>query len=192
MEYPFTNFIMGRHEHKGVLRQGKNIVLNVVTKSGFTVETIANFEILYNVLARHRRNANEFVVATTDKGSKLWHLAFKRNFSVLEIPKNVGGRYSVFSAAGLFPLGLAGVDIRELLKGASFANRLCFSQKSPAAQAASWAFLNYRKGRTVYDHFFFASDLEGIGKWCRQLVAESLGKEAIKYQGGCMELGCPL
>ena len=160
-----------------VLRQGKNIVLNVVTKSGFTVETIANFEILYNVLARHRRNANEFVVATTDKGSKLWHLAFKRNFSVLEIPKNVGGRYSVFSAAGLFPLGLAGVDIRELLKGASFANRLCFSQKSPAAQAASWAFLNYRKGRTVYDHFFFASDLEGIGKWCRQLVAESLGKE---------------
>src|SRR3990172_93136 len=106
-------------EMQNVLRQGQQILLNVISKSGSTTETVANFEVLLNVLKRHRKDAGKYVVATTDKDSPLWKLAVKNGFSVLEIPKKVGGRYSVFSAVGLFPLGMLGIDLKELLNGAA-------------------------------------------------------------------------
>lgn len=59
-------------EVQDVLRSGGQIIINVISKSGATLESVANFEVLLNVLRRHRKNASDFVVATTDKGSALW------------------------------------------------------------------------------------------------------------------------
>ncbi|MBI4146724.1 hypothetical protein HY489_05300 [Candidatus Woesearchaeota archaeon] len=163
-----------------VLRQGRQVLLNVVSKSGETTETVANFEVLYNVLRHHRKDAERYVVATTDKDSALWHLALQKDFSLLEIPKLVGGRYSVFSAVGLFPLGLLGVDLRQLLAGAAWMREQCLSSNTkinPAALAAAAVYDSMQKGMNVYDLFFFSEELESLGKWCRQLIAESLGKE---------------
>jgi glucose-6-phosphate isomerase len=170
-------------EMQNVLRQGHQVLLNVISKSGSTTETIANFEILLNVLRRHRRDAEKYVIATTDKDSPLWKLAVKNRFAVLEIPKKVGGRYSVFSAVGLFPLGMLGVDIKELLKGAEVMKRQCLAlnaKKNPAAIGASLLYNHSKAGRNIYDHFLFSTDLESLGKWYRQLLAESTGKRKTR------------
>ncbi|RJQ22440.1 hypothetical protein C4580_00080 [Candidatus Woesearchaeota archaeon] len=164
-------------EMQDVLRSGRQVIVNVISKSGGTLETIANFEVLLNVLRRHRKNAHEFVMVTTDKGSKLWELAIRNRYSLLEIPKNVGGRYSVFTAVGLFPLGLAGVDIRELVGGARDMLAQCLEERGPAAEGAAVLYEQYNSGRTIHDFFVFAKDLEALGKWYRQLLAESTGKE---------------
>ncbi len=167
-------------EMQQVLRQGQQIVLNVISKSGSTTETIANFEILLNVLKRHRKDAQKYVVVTTDKNSKLWNLGIKSGFSLLEIPRKVGGRYSVFSPVGLFPLGMLGINLKELLSGAAEMRKQCISlnvKNNPAAIGASLIYLHNKTGRNIYDHFIFATDLESMGKWYRQLLAESVGKE---------------
>jgi len=160
-------------EMQNTLRQGSQVLLNVISKSGTTTETIVNFEILYNVLKRHRKDADEYVVATTDKNSKVWDLAIKKAWSVLEIPKNVGGRYSVFSPVGLFPLAMLNLNIRDLIKGAREMKSLCLSDKSPAAIGATEL---YDSKKPIYDLFMFSSDFESLGKWYRQLLAESCGK----------------
>jgi len=170
-------------EMQNVLRSGGQVLINVISKSGSTLETIANFEVLLNVLRRHRRNAEDFVVVTTDKGSALWDFALHKRYSLLEIPKSVGGRYSVFTPVGLFPLGMLGVDIAELVGGAKDALAKSLSlkvEKNPAALAAAALFLHAKAKRDIHDTFVFAKNLEGVGKWYRQLLAESVGKEFDK------------
>ncbi len=163
-----------------VLKNNGNILLNVVSKSGSTTETIANFEILVSLLQEYKEKPEDFVVVTTDHGSKLWHLARKKGYDVLKIPKKVGGRYSVFSAVGLFPLAMIGVDITALLEGAKMMRSRCLTENiehNPAALAAATSFLHYSHDKNIHDLFLFSDDLESVGKWYRQLFAESLGKE---------------
>jgi len=160
------------------LDQGKNILVNVVSKSGTTTETVVNFELFYELLRKKRPNIyQDLIVVTTGEGSKLWRLGVEEGFSSLNIPKKVGGRYSVFSAVGLFPLGLIGIDIEKLLDGAGNMVDLCTQEKNPASLSAAIIFAQYQKGRAIHDSFFFCKQLSGVGHWYRQLVGESLGKE---------------
>jgi glucose-6-phosphate isomerase len=107
------------------LINGEKVIINGVSKTGGTTETIANFEVLINVLKKHCENYEKYVVVTTDKDSKFYNFAHEQGFNVLEIPKKVGGRYSVFSPVGLFPLGLLGVNIDKLLEGARLIRDKC-------------------------------------------------------------------
>jgi glucose-6-phosphate isomerase len=168
---------------KPVLERDGNIVLNLVSKSGTTTETVANSEILIALLKKYKENYGKYVNITTDKGSKLWDLALKEGFNVLEIPKKVGGRYSVFSPVGLFPLGLLGINTAQLLRGARSMRDACIDmniEENPAALSAVIQYLHYKGGRNISDLFLFSNDLESLGKWYRQLMAESLGKEFNK------------
>jgi glucose-6-phosphate isomerase len=168
---------------KPVLERDGNIVLNLVSKSGTTTETVANSEILIALLKKYKENYGKYVNITTDKGSKLWDLALKEGFNVLEIPKKVGGRYSVFSPVGLFPLGLLGINTAQLLHGARSMRDACIDmniEENPAALSAVIQYLHYKGGRNISDLFLFSNDLESLGKWYRQLMAESLGKEFNK------------
>ncbi len=162
-----------------ILKKGENVIVNVISKSGTTTETIANFEIILDILVKYRKDYQKYVVATTDKESKLYNLAFEKGFDVLEVPDVVGGRYSVFSPVGLFPLGILGVDIGRLLKGAfDMAYGRCLKfESNPAAISAVFHYINYKKGVNISDMFLFSNDLESLGKWNRQLMAESLGKK---------------
>ena len=108
---------------KPVLERGDNIVLNVISKSGATTETIANAEVLIDLLRRHKKDYKNCITVTSDKDSELWNIAVKEGIKVIEIPKKVGGRYSVFSPVGLFPLGLLGLDIEQLLDGAKYMSK---------------------------------------------------------------------
>ncbi|MFC1686060.1 hypothetical protein ACFLZZ_03505 [Nanoarchaeota archaeon] len=155
--------------------KGKKVLLNIVSKSGTTTETSENFKALLSLVKNPKQ-----VIATTDRGSELWKLAKQKGYTPLEIPKYVGGRYSVFSLVGLFPLGMLGINLDKLLKGAEDMNKKCFSENltaNPAALGASILYLNHKKGKNIHDTFLFSNDLESAGKWYRQLLAESIGKK---------------
>jgi glucose-6-phosphate isomerase len=162
------------------LETGNNIIINVISKSGTTTETIANFEIFLEILKSHRPyNYHDFIVATTDESSALWKLAEQQEFIRLAIPKNVGGRYSVFSAVGLFPLCFLDIDIEDLCAGAQ-SGLLMSTQgqlsNNPAAISAALIDTHYKRGNIIHDTFLFSVALGSIGAWYRQLSAESVGK----------------
>lgn len=166
------------------LATGNNVLINVVTKSGTTTETVANFHVILELLKKYRpSDYAELVVATTDKDSPLWDFAQRELFTCLEIPKNVGGRYSVFSPVGLFPLVMTGVSIEELCAGARSMVTRCLNadmQNNPAMMSALIQYYHYQRGVSINDLFLFSVDLEAMGKWYRQLMAESIGKEFDK------------
>lgn len=162
------------------IKSSDELLINVISKSGGTTETIANAEIIIKAAREKFTDINSRVVVTSDEGSKLWNKAEELGFARLPIPKTVGGRFSVFSAVGLFPLACIGVDIAKLRSGAlrvrqqSLAKEL---EENPALASAVILFLHSQNGKNINDNFFFNQELESIGKWYRQLMGESIGKE---------------
>jgi glucose-6-phosphate isomerase len=157
------------------------ICVNVISKSGTTTETIALFEVLYTLLKKKFSSIDERIVVTTDEGSPLHQVAEEAGFAVLLLPKNVGGRYSVFSAVGLFPLALTGVNIANLVEGAKTMRERCLTENDRGNPAIASAVLQYwlyaKKDIRISNSFFFHPELEMIGKWYRQLMGESIGKK---------------
>ena len=163
------------------IASAEEVAVNVISKSGSTTESIANVEIVMNLLRGRFNNAGERLVVTTDTDSLLWNSAKERGIRTLPIPALVGGRFSVLSSVGLFPLSLIGYDIEGLRNGAryvleDFVLRGSVEQNLSLTAAAT-LFNAKEKGRIINDNFFFNPELESIGKWHRQLMAESLGKE---------------
>ena len=166
---------------------GNNVILNVISKSGTTTETIVNFALFLDLLKQYKpKNYQEYIVVTTDKDSKLYKVAQEERFSLLEIPKNVGGRYSVLSAVGLFPLELLGIDTESLCVGARDMRDSCLNPDNPerdseahniAMISASVLFEHYKNKINIHDIFVFSPNFFALGQWYRQLVGESLGKQ---------------
>ena len=158
------------------VKDPEEIVINAISKSGRTTETVVNLEIIASGIPF----AKDRLIITTDYNSDLWQAARDLNLDCLPIPNKVGGRFSVFSSVGLFPLACAGVDLSELLKGAMEARKVCLNKsvfKNPSALSAIILFENYVKGKLINDSFFFHPELESLGKWYRQLMGESIGKD---------------
>lgn len=157
------------------------ILITLISKSGTTTETIANADILIEPLRKRFGVAfAERIVAITDDGSKLHQVAQANHIDTLFVPAKVGGRYSVFSPIGLFPLGVAGVDIDALVAGAKTL-RDTFLQAEDTLDNKSLVLatiqhLRQEQGQTIHNSFFFNPELEMVGKWYRQLTGESLGK----------------
>lgn len=158
------------------IKDPKEMIINAVSKSGKTTETVVNLDII----ASNVPFAKERLVITTDYNSDLWKTARDMDIDCLPIPGKVGGRFSVFSSVGLFPLACLGLDVSDLLRGAMEARKGCLVKnpmKNPAAVSAMIIFLNYVKGKLINDQFFFHPELESLGKWYRQLMGESIGKD---------------
>ena len=165
-----------------ILIKNEKILLAVISKSGSTTETIANFEIFLDVLKKYcPHDYHHYIVAITDRDSALWHLAHDSGFDRLAIPSQVGGRYSIFSPVGLFPLVCAGIDGAQLLTGARDMVDACIDHninKNPAARVAAILAYHFKNKITIHDLFIFDVALESLGKWYRQLLAESIGKKS--------------
>ncbi len=162
----------------------KRTVVNVISKSGSTAETIAQFLFVYSLLQGRlgAAKAREIFVLTTDpKNGLLRRLAETEGFPSLSVPPNVGGRFSVFSAVGLFPAAMAGIDIEDLLAGARFMDQRL--QTAPISQnlayrlAACYYLAFSRQGRSIQVLMPYAASLTGVADWFCQLWAESLGKK---------------
>lgn len=158
--------------------QKDELVIVVGSKSGATTETIMNASAILPALEAKFGSLADRVVCVTDEGSPLWRTAEEHGFYVLPIPKMVGGRFSVFSPVGVFPLLCAGVDVKAMLRGAQAVVHECVegAAVSQAYRAAEDIMLWYEKGAHIFDLFLFHPELESFGKWYRQLFAESLGK----------------
>lgn len=158
------------HLVEKVLAQGAHILCNIVSKSGTTLETIANATFFIELIKKyHPDNYHEQIVITTDEGSALYQHAQQEDYTILTIPHNVGGRYSALSAVGLFPLAFLGVSIEKLHEGAR-------NLTENASASASILYNFYRQGINIHDTFLFSPKFYYLGAWYRQLMAESLGK----------------
>jgi len=155
-----------------------------ITKSGSTVETIAQtlwvrqrLRALYSVDEARRR-----LIAVTDpQDGFLRELATQEGFTSFSVPPNVGGRYSVFTPVGLLPAALAGIDIKRIMKGMSWAVSTLRSadptENSALAVAGALAHLSTHDGRAVLATVPYRNCLESCARWFAQLWAESLGKD---------------
>jgi glucose-6-phosphate isomerase len=157
---------------------GHDIILNVVSKSGTTLETIANFYLFTELLKKYKGHTyHNYVVVTTDRDSPLWQVAQQQQFACLEIPHHIGGRYSVLSAVGLFPFALLGIDIDALHEGArAITPSLLATHQNDAALTATFLAYHYIQGLAMHNTFLFSVDMASMGAWYRQLLGESIGK----------------
>lgn len=164
-----------------LMKQGKNVLVNVVTKSGVTTETVVNGTIFIDLIKKYYGvEYTKHLVVTTDYDSQLWNIAQQEKWPLLGIPKKVGGRFSVLSAVGLFPLALMNIDIDQLCAGASVMTQQCLStdlELNNAVQSAAIIYHLYKEGYVIHNFFPFSVYFQGLGMWYRQLMAESLGKE---------------
>lgn len=146
----------------------------VISKSGTTIETISIFKYLMSITKIDKSN----LLIITEDDSKLNTFAKKNEINSFDIPKNVGGRFSVLSNVGLIPLYLAGFNIDELLKGARKTSDSFFEKKRLYKHLIKKA-RTYYEFKDVYNInaiFSYSQLLEGFNKWYIQLWGESLGK----------------
>jgi len=156
---------------------------NVISKSGHTAETLAQFLWIYRLLQSRlgEAKARERLVITTDPDQgPLRRLAVREHLASLAVPPNVGGRFSVLSAVGLLPAVLAGIEVEELLAGARFMDQRLQGadpDHNPAYRLAALFYLfATAKSRPLLVFMPYASTLAGMAAWFCQLWAESLGK----------------
>ncbi len=149
----------------------------IISKSGNTIETISLFKYLRSLIEINRSNCT----IISEQKSKLSEFANDNNIKTFDLAQNVGGRFSVFSAVGLVPLAMVGVDIDNLLNGAKRVSDSFFQQGEyyqPIIEKAR--FLVENKHRfNINAIFSYSSSLESFNKWYVQLWAESLGKVNI-------------
>ena len=160
----------------------KEVVLNVISKSGTTTETSVAFRIFEHFMEeKYGTGAKERIYATTDKArGTLKALADVKGYETFVIPDDIGGRYSVFTAVGLLPLALANVDIEALMKGSLDAyNELNTDDlsKNPAYQYAVARRILDNMGYKVEYFVTYHLQLTMIAEWWKQLFGESEGKD---------------
>ena len=161
----------------------KDIVLNVISKSGTTTETSISFRIFKELVESKysKEEAKERIIATTDKTrGTLKALADEMGYETFVIPDDIGGRYSVFTAVGLLPLALAGIDPDEVLKGSLKAYEDLSDpdlDNNIAYQYAVARRILDKKGYSAEMFVTYELQLASIGEWWKQLFGESEGKD---------------
>lgn len=158
--------------------RGEKAVLLIASKSGNTTETMANFAKVFSFFQEIEVDWKERSFVTTTHGSTLDKIATTNEIEVIYTPDKLVDRYSVFGIGSIFALALAGIDTRSLAKGAQEANSYILTNNSPIVQMAIWIYNLSLKGLTIHNTFIFSGKLETFGRWQRQLMAESLGKNS--------------
>ena len=161
----------------------KKFAINVISKSGTTTETSIAFRLLKNLLEEKvgKEEARKSIFAVTDKArGALKTLCNQEGYSTYVLPDDIGGRYSVLTPVGLFPLAAAGVDVKAMLEGAQEArkefnnadlkNNMCYRY------AISRDYM-YRHNHPVEMYVTYEPQMSQISEWLKQLFGESEGKE---------------
>ena len=156
-------------------------VVHVVSRSGTTAETLANFLVVREAMERAGVDWTERTLVTTGPDGNLRNLADHHDLPALDVPAGVPGRFSALSTVALPVAALAGADIDALLAGArAEANRLVGSLfESPAYAYGAACYALERRGAGVNAIMPYAESLEYFAEWFAQLWAESLGKDAV-------------
>ena len=160
----------------------KKTIVNVISKSGETAETAAQFILVRDLLqSKLGKKYKENILATTDPaGGTLRKICDEEGYRTLEVPEGVGGRFTVLSAVGLFSAGMCGIDVDALLDGARDMDKRLKGDDVNSNAAAMIAAIHYllnEKGKTISVMMPYSTSLYSCADWFRQLWAESLGKQ---------------
>lgn len=165
------------------LCEGKDICVNVISKSGTTTEPAIAFRVFRDLVnSRYsKEEAAKRIFCTTDasKGT-LKALADKEGYETFVVPDDVGGRFSVLTAVGLLPIAVAGIDIDDLMLGARNAqNELCATdiEQNPCLKYAAVRNCFYNKGKKMECFVSYEPNMTMFNEWLKQLFGESEGKD---------------
>ncbi|MGN0537388.1 MAG: glucose-6-phosphate isomerase [Acutalibacteraceae bacterium] len=162
--------------------EGKNVSINMISKSGTTTEPAIAFRVFRELLEKKygKEGAKSRIYCTTDKAKgTLKQLADKEGYETFVVPDDVGGRYSVLTAVGLLPIAVAGADIDALMGGAAKAREeLCDTdlEKNDCYKYAAIRNILYRKGKAIELLVSYEPSFTMMNEWWKQLFGESEGK----------------
>lgn len=163
--------------------EDKDFAINVISKSGTTTETSIAFRIFKEMCEKKygKDGARERIVATTDKAKgALKTLATEEGYTTFVIPDDVGGRYSVLTPVGLFPIAMAGIDVDEMMKGAKDAMdkyNVSDLEKNDAYRYGVARQILHKAGYPAEMFVTYELQLSMVAEWWKQLYGESEGKE---------------
>ena len=157
--------------------------VNVISKSGTTTEPAVAFRFFKALMEKKygKEEAAKRIYATTDKArGALKSLADAEGYETFVVPDDVGGRYSVLTAVGLLPIAVAGIDLDEVMRGASDMMETC--RKADFAANPAWQYATartdlYRKGKKIEILAGYEPRFRFFSEWWKQLYGESEGKE---------------
>lgn len=165
------------------LCEGRDIAVNIISKSGTTTEPALAFRVLRDLLEKKygREGARQRIFATTDKArGTLKELSDREGYQTFVIPDDVGGRYSVLTAVGLLPIAVSGADITRLMEGAAAAREAYMTfdiEKNDVDRYAAYRNILYRKGRQIELLASYEPAFAMMNEWWKQLYGESEGKD---------------
>lgn len=165
------------------LLEGKDVSINVISKSGTTTEPAIAFRIFRDYLEKRygKEEARKRIVATTDRAKgALKQLANEEGYETFVIPDDIGGRYSVLTAVGLLPIAVAGIPIESIIQGAAEAQEAYQNpdlKENPSYQYAAVRQVLYRKGKNIELLVNYLPSLQMFAEWWKQLYGESEGKD---------------
>jgi glucose-6-phosphate isomerase len=161
----------------------RTTLFNVVSKSGSTAETMAQYLVIEGILrdlVGPDRLAAHLLFTTDAEHGALRRIAGTSGVPSLSVPSAVGGRFSVLSAVGLLPAAVVGVDVEGLLSGAAQVEARCRTERlseNPAGLLATLLHAHHEElGRSIHVFMPYVDRLRTLGLWFQQLWAESLGK----------------
>ena len=164
------------------LCEGKDISINMISKSGTTTEPAIAFRVFRELLEKKygKDGAKERIFCTTDKAKgTLKQLADREGYETFVVPDNVGGRYSVLTAVGLLPIAVAGCDIDALMAGAGKAQEALANPDLNTNDCYKYAAIRnilYRKGKSTEILVSYEPAFTMMSEWYKQLFGESEGK----------------
>ncbi len=163
--------------------EGRNVSVNVISKSGTTTEPAIAFRVFKSLLIDKygEEGAKEHIFVTTDKcRGTLKEFSDAAGYETFVVPDDVGGRYSVLTAVGLLPIAVAGIDIDEMMLGAQEAKARFSSDnilENEALQYAIYRNALLRKGKNTEILVGYEPYMLMLNEWCKQLYGESEGKD---------------
>ncbi len=163
--------------------EGKDICINVISKSGTTTEPAVAFRVFRELLEKKYgvEGARERIFATTDRAKgTLKSFSDKMGYETFVVPDDVGGRYSVLTAVGLLPIAVAGIDIDKMIQGAADARALYTTAPFAEDDCFKYAALRnllYRNGKNVEILVGYEPFQQMLNEWWKQLYGESEGKD---------------
>ena len=175
------------------LTEGRDFSINVVSKSGETIETMIVFRIFKRLLedkyGRDKAKKRIYITTNSRRGALL-NLSITEGYQTLFIPENISGRYSVLTSVGLLPMAVAGIDIREVLRGAENGMEQFSLQKSinPVWGYVASRHILESKGKNIEVLAYSDPGAHYLGEWWKQLFSESEGKNKGGIFTSCIEL----
>ena len=163
--------------------EGKDIAVNVISKSGTTTEPAVAFRVFKSLLVEKygEEGAKDRIFVTTDKArGTLKKFSDEAGYETFVVPDDVGGRYSVLTAVGLLPIACAGIDIDALMQGAADAMEAFKSDDADKNDAIKYAILRnalLRKGKNTEILVGYEPYMLMLNEWWKQLYGESEGKD---------------